>query len=742
LVPESSTQLGERLVNAGVLSPKALEEALAQQKTGGGYLSDVLVDGGFIEEGALLEQLATGAEVITAAQLSKARPAEGLLESLGVAAAERLNIMPLVYDSKTRTLTVAVPDTSEEFLKEVAEATGAPKLKPLLALRHGIGSCIQRCYYNDQYAFAWLQRRPATTQKIAQAAEAFMARLTPAPIRPRPKTLPPIVMTAEEALAPVPPLAVAPVAPDAAAPVPESEPPPLDAAPAAEATPPEPAAPLEPPPPTPLSTRAAKRVGLAETAPGLYLPAAPPPPAPAPPPAAVPSEPEAPATGTPLSRKTPTLPRASIDWFSDLPPESDAPPAEPEAPPDAAPVPLVTPPTGPAPGMLLKLHEELESARREIHILRVANELSLHLARERNVFELLERVLAFAFDNISADEGVLLLRDAASGELKPCAVRTRSDDQREIVASQTLLKQIVQTGQAVLATDAAYDPVFSASKTVATHRARSLMGVPLVIGDKIEGAITLTTYGVAGAFSPQDVNVLSGIAAQTGIALENLTLSRRLAADSQSRDRLSRFLSPALVEAATHGELEVVESGQLQEATILFADIRGFTTIAERLDPKSVVQLLNHHFELLLDVVFAHEGILDKFIGDGLMALWGVPVKRHDDATRAMRAALEMRDRVRQLKDVVPGRMPYEIGIGLHTGPVVFGAIGAARRLELTAVGDAVNVASRLCGVAAPGEIILSDASRRAAGEGFSFLPLPPVQLRGRAQPLYVFKAT
>jgi adenylate cyclase len=275
---------------------------------------------------------------------------------------------------------------------------------------------------------------------------------------------------------------------------------------------------------------------------------------------------------------------------------------------------------------------------------------------------------------------------------------------------------------------------------VATNRARSLMGVPLMIGDKIEGVIALTAYGTAGVFTAKDVNVLTGIAAQTGVALENLTLSRRVAADAQTRDRLSRFLSPALVEAATRGELALVESGMLQEATILFADIRGFTALAEHLQPSAVVQLLNHHFELLLDVVFAREGILDKFIGDGLMALWGVPVGRPDDARRAMQAAVEMRDRIQQLKNVVAGRVPYEVGIGIHTGPVVFGAIGAARRLELTAVGDAVNVASRLCGAAQPGEIIASDAARRAAGNDFSYLPMPPLQLKGRAQPLHVFR--
>jgi class 3 adenylate cyclase len=626
---EVPARLGERLIAAGLLQAAALESALGLQRTQGGYLGDVLVDGGFMEEAALLRFLAAGADFVTAAQLAKARPADGLLESFPVATAERTCVLPLSYDAKARTLTVAVPELAQAFLDDVRDATGAARLRPLLGLRRALRAGIQRCYYKDPYAFVWLDSRPATTQRISRAAEEFMSRLTPPPVRTTPATRPP---------------------------------------------------------------------------------------------AALPHLLEVPSTAPALSIRPGAI-------------------ARPVEPPEDAEAPSAAEPQNA--DLVLKLHEALEASQREVEVLRVANELSIHLARERNVFAVLQRVLAFAFDNIPADEGALLLRDGTSGELQTCAYRTRNGEPPPVSVSQTLIAELERTRQPVLATDAAYDPVFWQSKTVATHHARSLIGVPLLIADKVLGAITLVTYARAGAFSAKDLTVLTGIAAQTSIALENLTLSRKVSADAQIRDRLSRFLSPALVELAASGELHLEESGKLHEATILFADIRGFTALAERMEPQAVVQMLNHHFELMVDIVFSRGGLLDKFIGDGVMALWGLPLRREGDPARALQAALEMRERVRALNaTAIPGREPFDIGIGINTGPVVFGAIGAARRMELTAVGDAVNVASRLCQAAASGEIIVSQSTLEAAGSGFRAEPLPPIQLKGKSQSVPAFRLT
>src|SRR5439155_15668244 len=139
----------------------------------------------------------------------------------------------------------------------------------------------------------------------------------------------------------------------------------------------------------------------------------------------------------------------------------------------------------------------------------------------------------------------------------------------------------------------------------------------------------------------------------------------------------------------------------------------------------------------MVDIVFSFGGVLDKYVGDALMALWGVPLKRDDEAGRAVRAAWKLRDRVAELNTqrLTEGREPLEVGFGLNTGMVVFGAMGASRRLELTAIGDAVNIASRLCSIAAGGDVVVSRAALDAAGvDLFDAQAMPPAKLKGKSR--------
>ena len=166
-----------------------------------------------------------------------------------------------------------------------------------------------------------------------------------------------------------------------------------------------------------------------------------------------------------------------------------------------------------------------------------------------------------------------------------------------------------------------------------------------------------------------------------------------------------------------------------------------FTSFSERHGPREVVALLNDHFAHMVEIVFSHGGILDKFVGDAVMALWGVPLSRPDAPAKALRAALEMMERVSDMNALrqIAGKEPIEIGIGINSGPVVFGAIGAPKRMEFTAVGDTVNTASRLGGLAGPGQIVASEATIAAAGERFVSEELPEATLKGKAVPIKVF---
>jgi adenylate cyclase len=181
----------------------------------------------------------------------------------------------------------------------------------------------------------------------------------------------------------------------------------------------------------------------------------------------------------------------------------------------------------------------------------------------------------------------------------------------------------------------------------------------------------------------------------------------------------------------------------LTELTILFSDIRGFTSISEKLPAQEVVKMMNDYFELMVDILFEHNGILDKFIGDAIMGLWGAPVKRPDDATQAVRAAVKMQSRLKEWNEdrISAGKVPLKIGIGLHTGQVVVGNMGSSKALSYTAIGDGVNLASRLCGVAREDMVVISeDCARRAGKEKFVLEAMPPAKVKNREAPVEIYK--
>jgi len=177
------------------------------------------------------------------------------------------------------------------------------------------------------------------------------------------------------------------------------------------------------------------------------------------------------------------------------------------------------------------------------------------------------------------------------------------------------------------------------------------------------------------------------------------------------------------------------------EATVLFSDMRGFSAVAEQLSPRAVADVIGRHATAMAEVVFAHGGMLDKFAGDGVMAVFGAPKPMPGDADRAISCAVAMQRRQFELDAEAPanGFPPTEIGIGINTGLVIAGTVGGAGRFDYTVIGDAVNVAQRLQSEAGPGEILVSAATAaactwpRAEAAG-------PRQLKGRKEPVDVFR--
>jgi adenylate cyclase len=388
---------------------------------------------------------------------------------------------------------------------------------------------------------------------------------------------------------------------------------------------------------------------------------------------------------------------------------------------------------------------DIDQLKRDYERLRIGHEFSTYVRLERDLNELLARILQIAFDLIPCDNGVILLRDPNSQDLVIHAMRQRKPGQGKVLVSDTLLAQVQLTKEAVLTSDAIADARFQASHSIIALGVRSAMAVPLLSssGDEVKGVMFLDSRERIAAFTTKDLQVLSAIAAQASVALENSEYARALEHEATQRAQLARFLSPALVEQAARGSIELTKGGALTELTILFSDIRGFTSLSEKLPAQEVVRMLNDYFELMVDILFEHNGILDKFIGDAIMGLWGAPVKRPDDATNAVRAAVKMQKRVAEWNEerVAQGKEPIRIGIGLHTGHVVVGNMGSSKALSYTAIGDGVNLASRLCGVAREDMVVISEeCAARAGKDKFVLEALPPAKVKNREAPVEIHR--
>jgi len=206
-------------------------------------------------------------------------------------------------------------------------------------------------------------------------------------------------------------------------------------------------------------------------------------------------------------------------------------------------------------------------------------------------------------------------------------------------------------------------------------------------------------------------------------------------------DFFGRFVNPHVVrDLLARGGFP--KAGQRREITILFSDIRGFTTLSERLPPERVVELLNRYFGRQVEVILRHGGCLDKFIGDAIMAFWGAPLDDPDHARHAVMAALEMSEQLEAFKREVGSEgTVFDVGVGLNSGPVIVGMMGSENKREYTAIGDAVNLASRIEGLTkGVARILVSEETMRRCGGAFDFADRGLHPVKGRERDVHLFE--
>ena len=395
------------------------------------------------------------------------------------------------------------------------------------------------------------------------------------------------------------------------------------------------------------------------------------------------------------------------------------------------------------------LVQDNATLRRDYEKLRVSYELARAIGAELDIQKVMDRILAAAFQILQADRGIILLygddATSATGKaLQPRAVRTRQgtqDPNEPLLISSTIVEQVASQRQAVLSSDATVDSRFQGAHSIIMQGIRSSMAVPLLHSDELFGIILLDSQIATNAFTEKDLQIFQNVANQAAIAVQNSLYARKLEAEAITRERFARLLSPAIAQQVLDGKVAIAKGGEGRQTTVLFSDIRGFTSMSEDENAQVIVDMLNEYFELMVEVVFKYEGTLDKFVGDEIMALFGAPVSHGDDAIRAVRTAIEMLEVLAELnrQRAIKGDPEIRIGIGINTGHVVAGYIGSSKALEYTVIGDTVNTGARLCSLAKAGEIIISAATLSQLNNQFDVMELPPTQVKGKAQALKIY---
>jgi len=396
--------------------------------------------------------------------------------------------------------------------------------------------------------------------------------------------------------------------------------------------------------------------------------------------------------------------------------------------------------------------EELKDLRRKAKILGLLFEMSKTLGTVFDLEEIFERATDLIFRGTPADRVVALLTDENDNSvsfdlsLYQIGAKTREESIKKLTdkltVSRTITQKVMRDRVAILSQDAKTDEQFQGAESIVSQGVRSTICAPLITQSSVHGVLYADRLDPFAAFSPDHLELISAVATQTAVTVETVKAHNRLAREEVARANYSRFMPEYVVKQLLENPNSFRLGGVNQTITVLFADIRGFTSLSENENPEKVVGLLNHYFSAMTEIIFEHGGTLDKYIGDELMALFGAPTATHEDARNALKAAVAMQKRLITLNTelVDLGFSQIGVGIGLHTGEATVGYIGSERRSEYTAIGDTVNLASRLQSNAGGGQILVSEATAKAAGAVYPLTKREPLMVKNRLQPVDLFE--
>ncbi|MCB0208867.1 MAG: response regulator [Anaerolineae bacterium] len=403
-------------------------------------------------------------------------------------------------------------------------------------------------------------------------------------------------------------------------------------------------------------------------------------------------------------------------------------------------------------------YDALKRQKRELTTSLHLNQKFSHVfAQHLEALEIVHHTSIQLMNNFSMDSVLDLVSQAVLDlvpEAEGCVMHLLSDDDQQLLpvvySSETtskivypdlgieeIIQRAIKEGRTLIVPDVVCSKCHKLNQT---PEIRSLLVTPLFEGEKAVG--TLSIYrSSAIPFDADYQYVLSIIGTQAAVAISRAKLlrDRELANEKEKwaiRNIFQRYVSPAVVDQVVEDRNNLALGGQRQEVTILFADIRGFTTFSEDRDPEQLIDVLNSYLALAVEAILAEEGTLDKFMGDAVMAIFNAPLAQSDHALRAVRAALAMQQAIAEYNREHAVDKSLSFGIGLHCGQAVVGNVGTAQQMNYTAIGDTVNLAKRLQEYAGGGTILLSQAIYRLLQGQINVEELGQLTVKGRRTPV------
>lgn len=390
-----------------------------------------------------------------------------------------------------------------------------------------------------------------------------------------------------------------------------------------------------------------------------------------------------------------------------------------------------------------RLVQEISEAEQDTRLstLQLLYRITEVLAETSDPRDFTEQVLEYTLDRLQAHSAVYFRMRPDRADPVQAAYINADGSADSPAISMSVVRWAVSKSFTVFSRDVRSDVRFSEGNSVALlpEQMSSLVCAPILAGSQVLGALYLAR-SLDRPFDETEVDAIEAICHLVALGLERLQLRQQTAEEVMAREALARFHSPDVVErilAEARNDETILER---RSATVLFCDVRGFTRWAEKAPLEVVSDFLNTYVEDISSVVFKHRGTINKLLGDGIVAVFGAPFSYGNDAQRAVEAALEIRTAVDELLETHPTLKTLHVRVGLHSGVVLTGTVGSARRMDYTILGETVNTAARIQAAAPARTILLSEATRALIDPAIQTRKLRSGQTRGQGETLELFE--